>query len=101
GQGTGLDAAPVEERPVEAAEVFDRQVAVLLHDNCVAPRHGDVVEEDVAFGRAADRRLFGTQPERLPRAAAAGADDERGALDSEVLELLLPLLVGLQELEDF
>ena len=53
-----------------------------LRDDCVLARDGDVVEEDVAVGRAADLVRSPLQRECLARAAAAGADDERRPLDS-------------------
>ena len=49
-------------------------------------RDGDVVEEHVALGRAADQRALGGREEALPRPAAAGADDERRALAREIVQ---------------
>src|SRR5207244_2161123 len=53
-------------------------------------RDGDVVEEDLAVGRAADPRALAARAEALARAPAAGAHDERGPvepLDRRVREL--------------
>ena len=52
----------------------------VAHELGVAARDGDVVEENVAFGRAADQRALGRGKEALPRPAAAGANDERRPL---------------------
>ena len=48
----------------------------------VPARDRDVVEEDVALGRAADQRPVADRLEALPRPAAAGADDERRPVDA-------------------
>src|SRR5215211_7172923 len=85
-QPAGLDAAAVEERPVQAPLVLDKERVVLVHEHRVLARDGDVVEEDVAVGGAADRRAVSLRDEVLARAAASGADDERGALGADVLE---------------
>src|SRR5207237_4959534 len=58
----------------------------LVREDGVLAGDGDVVEEDPAVGRAADRRLVGLGAERLPRPAAARANDERRTFDGEVLE---------------
>src|SRR6266545_4519562 len=92
GERAGVDAAAVEKRAVEAAEVFDQQVAVLALDHRVPARDGHVVEEDVAVRRAADRRPVARERERLPRAAAAAPHDERRPLDADLLERGLPFL---------
>src|SRR4029077_16727769 len=47
---------------------------------------GDVVEEDAAVRRAADRRPVVLRHEALARTAAARADDERRAFNPEVVE---------------
>src|SRR5262249_38459825 len=73
----GFDAPAVEECPVEAAEVLDREGVGAPTDDRVAPRDGHVVQEDVAVRRPSDRRLLVVEDERLPRATAAGAHDER------------------------
>src|SRR5947209_6313344 len=75
----GLHPLAVEERPVEAALVFEAPALAVLREDRVLARDRDVVEEDAALGRAADRRRALLERERLPRAAAAGANDERGA----------------------
>src|SRR5262249_51636689 len=90
-----LDALPVEIRPVEAAEILDLEPGRATPDHGVLPGDRDVVEEDVAVGRAPDRRLLALQDERLPRPATARAHDERRAVDPELLEVGLLLVVGL------
>src|SRR6476620_5630119 len=80
-----LDALSIHERAVEAALVLDEEAAVAFGDHGVLARDRDVVEKDPAVGRAADRRLA-LGMEGLPRPAAAGANDQRGAGDAEVLE---------------
>src|SRR5712691_8192920 len=81
-----LDTLAVDERAVETPLVLDRERAVRPRQDGVLARDGDVVEEDPAVRRAADRRLLRFGAERLPRPATAGSDDERGAFDPEVLE---------------
>src|SRR5215211_6868481 len=85
-QPAGLDPAAVQEGPVQAPLVLDEEGVVLVDEHGVLARHGDVVEEDVAIRRAADRRPLALRHEVLTGAAAAGADDERRALRAEVLE---------------
>ena len=75
-----LDAVAVDERAVQRALVLDGELPVRLDQDRVVPRHGDVVEEDLAVGRAPDPRARPDGPERLPRPAAAGAHHERRAL---------------------
>ena len=58
----------------------------------VLARDGDVVEEDVALGRAADQRALAGGEEALPRPAAAGADDQRRPLAAEVLQRRLGIV---------
>ena len=48
----------------------------------MAARDRDVVEEDVALGRAPDEGAVADRLEALPRPAAAGADDERRPVDA-------------------
>src|SRR6184192_1279307 len=81
-----LDALAVDERAVEAALVLDRERSVLVRQHGVLARDGDIVEEDPAVRRAADRRLVRLGAERLPRPPAARANDERRPLDARVLE---------------
>ena len=57
-------------------------------------RDRDVVEEDLAVGRAPDARALAGGLEALPRPAAACAHDERRALDPEVLVLDVADLLG-------
>ena len=52
----------------------------------MAPGDGDVVEEDLALGPAADADALALDGERLARPPAAGADDERRPLDAQVGE---------------
>src|SRR5207247_311721 len=82
----GLDPPAVEEGAIEAPLVLDHELVVAPQDHGVLARDGDVVEEDVALGRAADRRALAGEAEALPRAAAAGADDERGPVGGDLLE---------------
>src|ERR1041384_6327612 len=84
--GRRFDPAAVQERAVEAALVLDEQAVVLLDEDGVLTRDGDVVEEDVAVGRAADRRALSLRQEVLSRAPAARADHQRRAFRAEVLE---------------
>src|SRR3954454_5247621 len=76
----GLDAMAVDVGAVERAEVVEVVVAAAAHEQGVVARDGDVVEEDVGVRAPADRHAVGVQREALADAAAAGADDERGAL---------------------
>src|SRR5215208_771638 len=76
-----VDSLAVDERPVERPLVLDEEPALALDEHCMVARDGDVVEEDVAVGRAADARAPRPGPERLAGAAAARADDERGPLE--------------------
>src|SRR5581483_8405797 len=91
-----LDPAAVDEGAVEAAEILDEPAAVALDEDGVPARHRDVVEEDRAVRRAADRRALALRSERLPRAAAARTDDERGAFEAQLVELVA--LVGAEAL---
>src|SRR3954453_22470320 len=75
-----LDAMAVDVGAVERAEVVEGVVAAAAHEEGVVARDGDVVEEDVRVGAAADRHAVGVQREALADAPAARADDERGAL---------------------
>src|SRR5919197_5533732 len=81
-----LDALPVQERAVEAPEILDVVAVVLLQQHGVLARDGDVVEEDVVLGRAADGRAVALRHEVLARAAAPGTDHERRPLGAEILE---------------
>src|SRR5919197_4099051 len=81
-----LDALPVQERAVEAPEILDVVAVVLLQQHGVLARDGDVVEEDVVLGRAADGRALALRHEVLARAAAPGTDDERRPLGAEILK---------------
>src|SRR5947209_5479966 len=56
-----LDALAVDERTVEAPLVLDRERAVLPGQDGVLARDGDVVQEDPAVRRAADRRRAGRE----------------------------------------
>src|SRR5262249_6432259 len=70
--------------------------AVAPDERCVAPRHGDVVEEDAAVRRAADRRPVALRRERLARPPAARAHDERRPLEPDLAERLQQLLADLR-----
>ena len=59
-----LDALAVDEGAVQAALVLDEPAAVALHEHRVLARDGDVVEEDPAVGRAADRRALALRARR-------------------------------------
>src|SRR4030095_15159116 len=74
-----LDAPPVHERPVETALVLDHEALATGDEDRWVPRDGDVVEEDVAVGRAADRSALVARNEVLTRPASARAHDERRA----------------------
>src|SRR3954447_12884676 len=76
----GLDAMAVDVRAVEQAEVVEVVVAAAAHEQGVVARDGDVVEENVRVGPAADRHAVGVQREALADPPAARADDERRAL---------------------
>ena len=58
--------------------------AVTLDQHGVIAGNGDVVEEDLAVGRAADARALADRLEALPRPSAAGAHDQRRTFESEV-----------------
>ena len=62
----------------------------VAHELGVLARDGDVVEEHVALGRAADQRALAGREEALPRPAAAGADDERRPLAGQILQRAAP-----------
>src|SRR5438132_2640481 len=82
----GLDSFAVDERPIQAALILELPVVSVLREHGVLARHRDVVEEDRAFGRAADRRRTRFERERLPRSSATRADDQRCAVDADFLE---------------
>src|SRR6266568_2923958 len=81
-----LDSLPVEESSIQAAEILDLKRVVVLEQHCVAARDGDIVQEDVAFGRAADRRSLSPGDEMLAGASAAGAHDERRSFGDKLLK---------------
>src|SRR5262245_5012905 len=76
-----LDPVPVDERAVQAAEVADHVDVALVDDLGVPSRDRDVVEEHVAVRRTADQRPRLEELERLARATAARAHDERRPAD--------------------
>ena len=84
GEIDALDPVPVDERPVEAPEVADREGVVLVDDLGVPPRDGDVVEEDVAVRRAADEGAQPADLEALARHPSTRPHDERRAAHSSV-----------------
>src|SRR5436190_11133007 len=94
--GRLLDPPAVQEGAVEASLVLDEEAVVASHENGVLTGHGDVVEEDVAVGRAADRRALALWQEVLAGTPPARADDECRPLGAEVLErdgcIVSPLL---------
>src|SRR5688572_20546478 len=81
-----LDAAPVDVGAVEAPLVVEREALGVAGHDRVAPGDGHVVQEDLAFGTAPERRPVLLEGEGLPRPAAARADDERRPLDAKVGE---------------
>src|SRR5688572_13977732 len=81
-----LDAPAVEEGAVQAPLVLDEELPVAAHDQRVATRDRDVVEEDVAVGRAANGGLLLLEQEVLARAAATGAHDQRRPLGLDLVE---------------
>src|SRR5581483_6011184 len=93
-----VDALPVHEGAVQAPLVLDEPAPLALLEQRVLARDRDVVEEDPAVRRAADRRLAALRRERLARAAPARPDDERRPGEAEVLEGL-ERLVGVRGLE--
>src|SRR5262249_50692098 len=62
------------------------EVVAFADEHGMLARDGDVVEEDVAVRRAADRGPVAARDEVLPRAPAARADDERRSLGLEVVQ---------------
>src|SRR5438876_5915127 len=86
-----LDPLAVDERPVQAALVLELPAVAVLREDGVFAGHGDIVEEDPALGRPPDRRRAVLEPERLPRPPAARADDERRAVDAEILDRIKAL----------
>src|SRR6478735_5562791 len=85
-QPARLDALAVEKGAVQAPLVLDEERTVLLDEHGVLARDGDIVEEDVAVRRAADRHALARRHEVLTRASASRADDQRGAFGAEVLQ---------------
>ncbi len=75
-----LDPLAVHVGAVERAEVVDVGALAAAHDQRVVAGDGDVVEEDRGVGRAADAHPLLLDREALAGAAAAAADDQRGAL---------------------
>jgi hypothetical protein len=57
-----------------------------MHEHGVLAGDGDVVEEDVVVGRAADRGSVALRAEVLTRPSAARANDQRRALGRDLLE---------------
>ena len=71
----------VDERAVQAPLVLDHERVAATGEDCVLPRDGHVVEEDVAVGGAPDRGSLALEREVLARPTASRADDECRALD--------------------
>ena len=82
--GRGVDPAAVQEGAVEASLVLDEEAVVALDENGVLAGDSDVVEEDVAVGRAADRRALALRQEVLACTAPARADDQRRILHGKI-----------------
>src|SRR5262245_43047651 len=59
-----VDPLLVDVRTVQRARVAQRVTVGVVFNGHVTPRHGDVVEEDVGVGVAADRGRRLRQPER-------------------------------------
>src|SRR5215211_6850707 len=81
-----LDPATVDVGAVETLLVVDVVAVVTMHEHRVPTGDGDVVEEDLVLGPAADAEALGLDRVSLARAAATGTDDQRGALDPQVGE---------------
>src|SRR5215213_6431492 len=75
-----VDPLAVHVGAVERAGVVEEPVPAPAHERRVLAGDRDVVEEDLGLGRAPDRHPLARHRERLPHAAAAGADDQRAAL---------------------
>src|SRR6185437_14824919 len=88
----GLDALAVDEGAVEAPLVLDVPAAALLDEHGVLAGDRDVVEEDPAVGRTADRRALALRRERLAGPSAPRANDERRPVDTDVPERLEQLV---------
>src|SRR3954454_22101938 len=96
-EAVGLDAPAVDVGAVERPEVVEVEVAAAAHEQGVVARDGDVVEEDVGVRPAPDRHAVAGQREALPHAAAAGADDQDGAVRGRVVEVDGDQLAGLAD----
>src|SRR5215213_8395240 len=83
-----VDPAAVDEGAVQRPLVLDEEPPIALDEQGVVAGDGDVVEEDVAVGRAADTGAARARPERLAGAAAARAHDERRPLETLALDRL-------------
>src|SRR3954451_8608640 len=82
-----LDAPAVDVRAVERPEVVEIEIAAAADQQRVVARDGDVVEEDVGVRPPADRHAVAVEREALPDPAAAGADDQHGAVRGGVVEV--------------
>src|SRR3954449_1947432 len=71
-----LDPAPVHVRAVQRAEVVDVDAVAPAHVQRVVARDGDVVEEHLGIGAAADRHLVAPDEEGLAGAAAARTGED-------------------------
>src|ERR1019366_6744064 len=76
-QARFLDAVAVHVRAIEAADVADGEQAALPVELGMPPRHGHVVEENVAVRVASDQRQITVQQKPAARVGSA-ADDEQG-----------------------
>ena len=79
-----LDPLAVDVGAVQTVEIFDQEPALITNHPRMMPGHGDVVEEHVAVGTAADGKNVSVESDDLPFPAAAGADDEHRALPEDL-----------------
>src|SRR3954453_5853890 len=87
GEPVRLDPAPVDVGPVQGAGVIQEPVARAAYEHRVIARDGDVVQEDLGVGGAADGQPLALERERLTDAAAAGTDDERAGRGGDVADV--------------
>src|SRR3954452_1443519 len=94
----GFDSLAIDVRSVQGAEVVDVHPVAAPHEQRVVSGDRDVVEEDLCLGAAPDARLHPVDHERLPRATAAGPDDQRGAVGRHLLGVHGLQVAGLADL---
>src|SRR5919198_2196410 len=90
-----LNPAAVQEGAVQAPLVLDVEHVVPTQEHRVLARDRNVVQEDVALRRAADRGALALRREVLARPPAPRAHDERRALGAEIFERERGVLVAL------